>query len=235
MKNFFFIMILAFMTTIESNAENITVSSDALSVTVERELPSGHEQVALVFDGPGAILVANSNFMERPSTRARLGLFHAPLEGNSLLLTAQAEIKNIYARLGHEQSRSRQSHALATEIKRRSPHSLVWRVGELEVSSDSSYLEDLRVLIQKIWELADWKPESSNATFVFSAEKGVILIQGQDQLKNPNEVSIGEACLDLGKTFQGPRKMLCRFRGFGSAYFLKIERAPTAHSFIKEK
>ena len=78
-------------------------ATDQVSLVAERDLPTGKEQIALIFESnQTAILTLNSNFFDPSSAAAKLGHFTSPM--NEKLNVEYQEFKQILVRLDRQKT-----------------------------------------------------------------------------------------------------------------------------------
>lgn len=124
-----------------------------LTIVAQRDLPSGKEQIAILFDATGARLTLNSNFMEHPGPLAHLGLFHAAMS------PALKDLKSSLERSSEKLSKRDQGYSSLgmSPIKPgANPHETRFSVGGHEVRSEAAIRDRALDTFSKIWSLAEW-------------------------------------------------------------------------------
>jgi hypothetical protein len=126
--------------------------ADRFSVVAERNLPTGKEQRALVFQGDTVQLVANSNFLDQPSSTARIGVYESSLD--TVLKARRDELFHIKQRLDRT---GRMSHGSTSEAG--SPHGTRYFVAGHELKEGAQFREKIADLLAGAWSLAKWSPK----------------------------------------------------------------------------
>jgi hypothetical protein len=189
---------------------NSIQAHEALSIVVQRSMPSGLEQIALVFQEKDAILTQNSNFLGGPEKTVELGRFER--HSDAQLLGERSVLQQIALRLTRAKSqRSLILQADGLGAPSLNPHRYRWFVNGHELEHGSPYLDEVAAIMESLQELSGWTPVNAASFHLNSA--GKIESNG---LRGTDVSQANSICAENSSA--GYR---CNIAGFGTAYFTK--------------
>jgi hypothetical protein len=179
-------------------------ATERFSVMGQRDVGSGLEQVAIIFETDRVQLSRNSNFLDRPGPAADLGLFEGPLN---------VGLREDLARLRHLKSR------LSSGVKRAAglaegeggPHRTRWILDGKELPAGFVFTSQVEEVLSRAMALAKWKP--LHGVHAELLPKGPPRIDGLGSAANDVAKAGAPHCTELQ-----PAKYRCVIEGFGTAY-----------------
>ena len=185
------------------------IALQPMVLTVQRTTSGGAVESFQVAFGPERVrIVSNSNFLDAPSTKGRIGVLSAPM--SPLLRTEWGALDLLSRRVAREAK-------LARDQVKTSRHGLRWSLGKEQLPSGSPYARALAELIQRLPGEAAWQKEETAEAALVARETRVRVVHESPAGRRETWL---ERCESQGKTPSG-EKLSCAIAPLGTVYLLR--------------
>ena len=192
-----------------------TRGAGPLSLVAERDLPTGKEQMAIIFRDSEVQLILNSNFLQSPNHVTKLGNFTA--KNTEALNQLKLIVQNINERLATEKEFIPKDSLQAKNSKKEkshSPHATVYNVSGRKLENDSGYISIVAPFFHRIFEQADWQAKDG-VQVTLNKKKIELKYLGDSHVKKKDKILPGKS---KDCPSQTTHQIGCRIAGFGNVY-----------------